>query len=207
MKSFVERMAWMDELKDRQYEVPLNTAFGRWLFKTERTTMKIPSNISLALNYERLRENFDEKLSPEVKLALGDGNVVITRTDLDNLYKQHGLNSYERHLLYLKADADCLLTGLEDTLGHCQRISDPLPGCYDEAVVQVFAPLIAQKLEESRWKVMSEQAGAMALQTDLERTRQQLETISGLCEKHGVLLARIEDTWAYKIFHFLHLIP
>jgi hypothetical protein len=112
----------------KRFQVPSH--FGRLLFDVEDFVM-----------------TYREHICPEV-IQLAAHGTLVTEAIEAKLYARHGLNSYDRHVLYLMMTPECLIKTLETTLANCQRISRPLPGCYDEAVVQVFTPLLIWHLQE-----------------------------------------------------------
>lgn len=161
--------------------------------------MKLPHHIDLGclLSWDLYLSRFKDRMRPEVVEALDrfaeiDG---IDEDEAQRLFKRFdGLNTYERHLLALASTNQRLIKMLvEVMLPNCQCVDNRHPNTYDEAVIQVFAPLLAMRLE---------QADAVA-----ERVRQEEKRARDGEYAEYLRRRELEKTWWVRMGRCLRILP
>lgn len=76
-----------------------------------------------------------------------DAHEVVTYADFSAFCNEHGLNSYERELMYPKLDNDALIRIVKSHLLNCGRVDKRPCSTYDESIIAVFAPLMIERIE------------------------------------------------------------
>lgn len=62
---------------------------------------------------------------------------------------QHGMNSYERELMYPKLDDDALIRVVERCLENCQSPRKRPCSTYNESLENIFAPMLIERLRKA----------------------------------------------------------